>query len=73
MGGASVPVSATVGTGKQTNLSVDLTAPAIAGNYTGSWRLQNATGAYFGDILTVVITVSGSGTSGGTVAPTSTP
>ncbi len=61
MNGSQVPLTATVSSGKTVNLSVNLTAPQVAGNYTGTWRLQNAAGAYFGDILTVVITVSGSG------------
>ncbi len=59
MGGNQAPLTATVSSGETVNLSVNLTAPTLAGNYKGTWRLQNAAGTYFGDILTVVITVSG--------------
>ena len=54
-------------------LMLNLTAPTPPGNYTGTWRMQNATGAYFGDVITVVITVPGSGGTAGSPAPTATP
>jgi len=72
MGGTSVPLTGTVAAGQTANLSVALVAPNLPGAYTGSWRLQDASGAYFGDAITVVITVSGSTTSGSPAA-TSTP
>ena len=69
MTGNQVPLTATVSSGKTVNLSVNLTAPEIPGNYTGTWRLQNASGTYFGDVLTVVITVSGSPAPAATATP----
>ncbi len=68
MGGTSVPVPGSVPAGQQTQISVSLVAPATDGDYTGSWRLQNASGQYFGTVLTVVIKVSGGG-SGATNTP----
>ncbi len=73
MNGSQVPLTVTVASGKTVNLSVNLTAPEIPGNYTGTWRLQNAAGSYFGNILTVVITVSGTGASSALPAATATP
>jgi len=49
MGGpASVPLSQTVAPGATVNLSVNLTAPATLGTYTGFWMLRNAAGKLFG-------------------------
>ncbi len=73
MSGSQVPLTATVSSRETANLSVNLTAPEIPGNYTGTWRLQNAAGAYFGDILTVVITVSGTAANTALPASTATP
>jgi hypothetical protein len=63
MGGTSVPVPGSVPAGQQTQISVSLVAPASDGDYTGSWRLQNASGQYFGTVVTVVIKVSGGGSA----------
>ena len=73
MGGTSAPLAAAVPPGQQANVSITLTAPATAGDYTGSWELQNASGAFFGNIITVVIKVSGAGGAGSTPEATSTP
>jgi hypothetical protein len=75
MGGTSVPVPGAVPAGQQSQISVNLTAPANAGSYTGYWRLQNASGQYFGNSITVVIKVSGGNDSTATnttSAPTAT-
>jgi hypothetical protein len=49
MGGpASLPLPLEVAPGKQIDLSVSLTAPEEAGDYTGYWMLQNAQGQNFG-------------------------
>jgi hypothetical protein len=70
MGGSSVPLAGSVPAGQQSQVSVSLNAPANAGDYTGWWRLQTATGQYFGNSVSVVIKVSG---SAGATSPTSTP
>lgn len=59
MGGSDVPLAGSVAAGETANLSVNLTAPVTPGNYTGTWRLKNAAGNYFGDVVTVAITVAG--------------
>ncbi|UCH60470.1 MAG: hypothetical protein JSV61_03065 [Anaerolineales bacterium] len=47
-GPAAVPVPLEVLPGAIVDLSVDLTAPADPGSYTGNWLLRNAAGANFG-------------------------
>src|SRR5512138_20831 len=59
MGGTSAPLTAAVAAGQTANVSLALVAPTLGGAYTGQWRLQDASGTYFGDVITVVITVSG--------------
>ncbi len=59
MGGSDVPLATTVAVGETANISINLTAPVVPGNYTGTWRLKDASGNYFGDVVTVVITVGG--------------
>jgi hypothetical protein len=71
MGGISTPLTATVAAGQNGNASVALVAPSLGGAYTGSWRLQDASGTYFGDVITVVITVSGG--AGAAPSATATP
>jgi hypothetical protein len=57
MGGASATtLSAAIAVGGSGNISVELTAPAESGEYTGYWALANAAGQAFG-FLSVVITV----------------
>ncbi|MBX3049391.1 MAG: hypothetical protein KIT46_09320 [Anaerolineales bacterium] len=57
MGGTSgQPLSVAVPSGGSTEISVTLTAPATAGDYTGWWALANASGQAFG-YLSVVIKV----------------
>jgi Ig-like domain from next to BRCA1 gene len=69
MGGpASVPVPSEVGPGQTVDVSVDLKAPADGGEYTGYWRMMNASGKLFDSSVYVKIDVSGSGTA--TVTPT---
>ncbi|MCW5876065.1 MAG: hypothetical protein KIS85_04195 [Anaerolineales bacterium] len=57
MGGASgQPLAAAVPVGGTTEVSIALTAPATAGDYTGWWVIANASGQGFG-YLSVVIKV----------------
>ena len=67
MGGAeSVPLKIDVQAGRVVDVSVELTAPAKTGSYKGNWRLRNASGQSFGDIVYVQIDV----VEGGGVVPT---
>ena len=49
MGGpASANLPVAVAPGQTVDLSVDLIAPSLAGNYIGYWKLKNASGTLFG-------------------------
>ncbi len=63
MGGSSVPIASAVPAGQQSQISVSLIAPANPGDYTSWWRLQNPAGQYFGNSVSVVIKVSGTGSA----------
>jgi len=67
MGGpASVPLKIEVGAGRVVDISVDLQAPTKTGSYKGNWRLKNAAGQVFGDIVYVQIEVTEAGGSAST-------
>ncbi len=68
MGGSATLLTQAVPSQQQGNVTVKLTAPTTAGTYTGYWRLANSQGSAFGQQVSVVIVVSGSGTV--TVTPT---
>ncbi|HEY5981920.1 MAG TPA: NBR1-Ig-like domain-containing protein [Anaerolineales bacterium] len=65
MGGAATLLSASVPSGSQTDISVKMTAPLTNGTFKGNWRMQNATGVAFGNVVYVEIKVGG-----GTPVPT---
>lgn len=69
MDGSTTRLSASVNAGDAVNISVGMWAPTTAGTYTGYWRIQNAAGTFFGELVFVKIVVSG-GT--GTITPTPT-
>lgn len=60
-GSSSALLAASVSPGTTAELSISMTAPAAPGSYTGSWRMKNAAGVYFGDTVRVVINVGGGG------------
>jgi hypothetical protein len=67
MGGpAAVPLKIEVDAGRVVEVSVDLQAPAKTGSYKGNWRMRNAAGQFFGDIIYVQIDVSNESGSGDT-------
>ena len=69
MGAQAITLSQQVSPGAVYDISVPMTAPASGtGKITGTWRMSDASGAFFGDALTVVITLGGSG--GGTATAT---
>jgi hypothetical protein len=64
MGGtATQALSASIVPGSTLDISVNMTAPATAGDYTGYWALRNTTGQNFGSFY-VQIEVTGSGGTG---------
>jgi hypothetical protein len=67
MGGVTTKLTQPVAPTQQVQASVELTAPATAGTYTGYWRLANAQGNGFGGLVFVKIVVSS-----GTATPTAT-
>lgn len=75
MSGTTTALTKSVAPGGQVQVSVNLTVPAKTGNLTGTWRMMNGQGAFFGTNLTVVINVSGATATGtsGTPAITNTP
>jgi len=77
---ASVPLPANVAPRASVDLPVDMIAPQVAGTYQGNWKLQNASGEWFGigpsggSAFWVRIIVAGSSTLTPTVTgPTNTP
>ena len=58
MGGTNTSVGSLVAPGEQAQISVTMTAPTTAGEYTGAWRLNNASGKSFGETVDVVIDVN---------------
>jgi hypothetical protein len=72
MGGTATPIGKTVEPGQQAEISITLTAPSTAGDYTSVWRLFNDADTPFGTVLTAVIKVSG-GSATATTGPTATP
>jgi hypothetical protein len=73
MGGAATAVPNSVAPGGQVQISVNLTAPAKSGtNLTGNWKLQNASGQFFGTYLTVVITIPSASATAATNTPANT-
>ena len=58
MGGRNTSVGSLVAPGEQAQISVTMTAPATAGEYTGAWRLNNASGKSFGETVDVAIDVT---------------
>jgi hypothetical protein len=59
-GPGSVSLAGNVDPGQTVDISVNMTAPASPGSYTGYWKLRNAAGTSF-ITLTVVIQVGGGG------------
>jgi len=71
MSGGATSLPAAVPSGSQVDISVVLTAPTSNGTFKGNWRMQNASGVGFGNVVYVEIKV-GSG-SGVTVTPGPSP
>jgi hypothetical protein len=74
MGGVTLTLQQTVNPGAQTELSIPMTAPSGSGTVTGSWRMYDPkSSSFFGDALTVVITLGGATPTPTGTAATDTP
>lgn len=58
MSGAATALSAATSSGSTLDVSIAIVAPGTTGTYTGYWKLQNASGATFGESVFVKIVVS---------------
>jgi hypothetical protein len=64
MGGQTLTLTTAVAPGATYEISVPMTAPTNkTGSITGTWRMADTTGAYFGNPLTVVITIGSAATA----------
>ena len=80
MGGTNTPIDQSVDPNQQAEVSVTLTAPTTAGEYTGYWRLANDSGEVFGVTVYVIIDVNEDATAtyevtdtyGSTLTPSTT-
>ncbi|MGE5248658.1 MAG: NBR1-Ig-like domain-containing protein [Bacteroidota bacterium] len=72
MGAQALTLSQPVEAGATYEISVPMTAPASGtGTISGTWRMADASGVFFGDALTVIISLGGT-TGTGTAGPTAT-
>ncbi|MDP1547730.1 MAG: NBR1-Ig-like domain-containing protein [Anaerolineales bacterium] len=67
MGGVATPINVAVSPNQSVDISVAMTAPAIAGDHTGYWKIYNDQNQPFGTFLSVVIKV---GAAANTAVPT---
>ncbi|MGB7540137.1 MAG: NBR1-Ig-like domain-containing protein [Anaerolineales bacterium] len=75
MDGVITYIHQAVEPGGAIEISVGLAAPATPGTYTGNWRLKNADGTFFGELVYVQIKVPGSASTAAitnTLEPTAT-
>jgi Ig-like domain-containing protein len=62
MGGTTYTLPSSVAAGAVTDISVAMTAPNRSGTLRGDWRMQTASGQFFGDQVYVQVVVGGGGT-----------
>jgi hypothetical protein len=55
------------------DVTVRMTAPAAAGDYTAKWKLTTVNGTIFGQTLTVIVKVAGAATATAAPTPTANP
>jgi hypothetical protein len=73
MGGTTLTLDKAVNPGKETDLSVAMTAPNKQGTFQGNWRMSTAAGVYFGDEVYVIIVVGSSASASPTSTATGVP
>ena len=59
MDGQTTALEVSVEAGEEVDISVKLAGPETPGTYTGYWRLKNASGAFFGELVFVQIVIPG--------------
>lgn len=70
MGGTATPIGISVAPGQSADISVNLTAPATAGDAIGYWILTNDSGQNFGSSFYIKVKVGGTATTGTAVTGT---
>ena len=73
MGGSSVALTQAVSPGAQYQISVPLVAPNTTGESTGTWKMADANGTFFGEAPWVKIMVVNGAATATTVTPSITP
>jgi hypothetical protein len=73
MGGSSVTLTQAVSPGAEYQISVPLVAPNTAGEATGTWKMADTNGTFFGEAPWVKVMVTGASTTATTVTPSITP
>jgi hypothetical protein len=73
MGGTTFTLPSSVAAGAVTDISVAMVAPNKTGTIRGNWRMQTASGQFFGDEVYVQVVIGGGAAATNTgAAPTST-
>jgi len=70
LGGKTTSLPRTIGINETLDISVEMKAPLLAGEYTSNWTIRNQNGISFGDLFYVQIVVTSSATETFTPAPT---
>ena len=73
MSGSTFVLPQAVNPNDQYQISVPMVAPTTTGDATGTWRMSDTNGTFFGDPLTVVITVTSAATTATAGTPIITP
>lgn len=73
MSGTTYTLPSSVAAGAVTDISVSMTAPNKSGTVRGDWRMQTASGQFFGDQVYVQVVVGGGGGAAATSTNTSEP
>ena len=73
MGGATKTLTEAVAPGTQYQISVSLVAPNTTGESTGTWKMADANGTFFGEAPWVKIMVTGAATTATAGTPSITP
>ncbi len=70
-GSDTTKIRQTVGVGAVADISLDMTAPNLAGSVNSNWQLVTEDGKYFGQVLTVSIILPGASNGTSTATPVS--
>lgn len=72
MGGTTTPIGISVAPGQSADISVNMTAPATAGDALGYWILTNDSGQNFGSSFYIKVKVGGTAVTGTPATATAT-